>query len=591
MQNQIAERKFVLLLKSFYIGLKFDMVILGYITLIPCLILFLFSESKYPNIHRYSFLIYTICCAFSFVVSIVDIFYFNAYKSHINSAAFHWIDNPKFVFDLLIQDRLFLIPLILLFLLLFSYFYFVIKLSRVENSPKRLSILTKFLIILCLLFTIRGRLDLKSPIRIGTAYFSNDALLNELGLNANFVLIRSFLDKNVLEKSSINLIDEDTMNNLIESEISNTAFNECIYLEKEQQDNSLKIKKNIVLILMESMGKSCFTFKTKLETTPFLDSLKKESTSFENFYSSGIHTFNGIFSTLYSIPSYSVFHPLKLINKNLNSIPKDLQNLGYYNIYFTTHDGQFDNVEGFLYKNGFNEIVSDDQYPITEIKTNLGVSDEYMFNYSIDKLAKIKPPFFCTMMTSSNHTPFYLPPHFNKKFDDDRLNSIAYSDFALGEFFNKAKKQKWFNNTIFVLVADHGIKDQESFPISLNYNEIPIIIYDPNSIEPKIKSNLGSQIDVLPTVLDYLGLDCYHNNFGINLNCNERQLLVYNYDDKYVVMSDTHIFIEAFDKSFSKLYEKHSKIVIENKEVENKMKCYGRSIMQYTHLYVKDNHR
>ncbi len=266
-----------------------------------------------------------------------------------------------------------------------------------------------------------------------------------------------------------------------------------------------------------------------------------------------------------------------------------MQNQGYYNIYFTTHDGQFDNVEGFLYKNGFNEVISDDHYPISERKTNLGVTDEYMLNYSLDKLTKINPPFFCTILTSSNHTPFYLPPHFKKIFDDDRLNSIAYSDFALQAFFNKAKKQKWFKNTIFVLVADHGIKDQENFPISLNYNEIPFIIYDPNSIEYKTKNNLGSQIDVLPTVLDYLELECSNNNFGINLNCNERQLVVYNYDDKYVVMSKNFIFIESFDRSFSKLYEKHSKKICENIEVENIMKNYGRSIMQYSHLYIKDN--
>ncbi|MBK8346468.1 MAG: LTA synthase family protein [Saprospiraceae bacterium] len=558
MQNQYEIIEYALLFKSFYIGLKFDMVILGYLTLIPCLILFLFSENKFIKLHKINFLLYSILCAFSFIISTVDIIYFASYKSHLNSAAFHWIDNPKFVFDLLIQDKLFLIPLLLSLFLLFTYFYYVTKLNRLKNSNQTVNPLIKVFIIICLIITIRGRLDFKSPIRVGTAYFSNDALLNELGLNANFVLIRSFLDKKQLERSNINLVDEQTMNTIIRNEKNNAAFNTCTY-PKGYQDNLKKLKKNIVLILMESMGKSCFSSNTKLKTTPFLDSIKMRSTSFENFYSSGIHTFNGIFSTLYSIPSYSVFHPLKLINVNLKAIPINLQNQGYYNIYFTTHDGQFDNVEGFLYKNGFNEVISDDHYPISERKTNLGVTDEYMLNYSLDKLTKINPPFFCTILTSSNHTPFYLPPHFKKIFDDDRLNSIAYSDFALQAFFNKAKKQKWFKNTIFVLVADHGIKDQENFPISLNYNEIPFIIYDPNSIEYKTKNNLGSQIDVLPTVLDYLELECSNNNFGINLNCNERQLVVYNYDDKYVVMSKNFIFIESFDRSFSKLYEKHSK--------------------------------
>jgi len=588
MQNQYVIKEYALLFKSFYIGLKFDMVVLGYLTLIPCLILFLFSENKFLKIHKINLLFYSILCAISFIISTVDIIYFTSYKSHLNCAAFHWIGNPKFVFDLLIQDKLFLIPLLISLLLLSYYFYYIIKLIRLKNSNQTVNSYIKVFIIICLLITIRGRLDFKSPIRVGTAYFSNDALLNELGLNANFVLINSFLDKKKFESSNINLIDVHSMNNIIANEKNNGAFNTCINI-KDEHDKSFKIAKNIVLILMESMGKSCLSASTKLKTTPFLDSLKMKSTSFENFYSSGIHTFNGIFSTLYSIPSYSVLHPLKLINKKINSIPLDLQNQGYYNIYFTTHDGQFDNVEGFLYKNGFNEIISDDHYPINELKTNLGVTDEYMFKYSIGKLAKIKQPFFCTFMTSSNHTPFYIPPSFKKIFNNDRLNSIAYSDYSLREFFNEAKKHNWFKNTIFVLVADHGINDQENFPVSLNYNDIPFFIFEPNSIKNKTNTTLGSQIDVLPTVLDYLGLKCSNNNFGINLNCNERQFVVYNYDDKYVVMSKDFIFIEAFDRSFCKLYNKDSKEISQNREVEDKMKMYGRSIIQYTHSYITEN--
>lgn len=587
MNNDSSLINYFSLLTSFYIGLKFDLVILGYISLIPILILFVMNENNFKSLNNFIFIVYGILCALSYVVSIADIFYFGMYKSHINIAAFHWIDKPKFVLDLLIQDKVYILSLIFLIILLGVYTFYFFKLFKAKFSYFNINPLVKILILLAILLSIRGRLDLKSPIRIGTAYFSNNSLFNELGLNANFVLIRSILDRNHLKKSDFNLIEQNAMNKVLENEKNYEAFKYC-----STYSNTLPIesKKNIVLILMESMGTSCLSSPTVPNTTPFLDSLKKKSIYFNNFYSSGIHTFNGIFSTLYSIPSFSTFHSLKLINKKLKSIPVDLQNYGYYNIYFTTHDGQFDNVEGFLYKNGFNEVVSDDNYPISELKTNLGVSDGYMLNYSIQKLNKIQTPFFCTIMTSSNHTPFYTPPTFKRKFKDDRLNSISYSDFALNEFFMNAKLQAWYKNTIFVLVADHGINDNDNFPVSLKYNEIPLYIFDPNNknVENFINSNIGSQIDVLPTLLEFIGMKCFNSNFGTNINCNSKEYVVYNYDNKYVVISKDHIFIEAFDKSFSSLYDRFSKAIVENKNIEDKMKEYGRSIMQLSNFYVND---
>jgi phosphoglycerol transferase MdoB-like AlkP superfamily enzyme len=143
--------------------------------------------------------------------------------------------------------------------------------------------------------------------------------------------------------------------------------------------------------------------------TPFLDSISTKGYYFENTYSAGIHTFNGIFSTLFSYPALFRQHPMKeSAMYKYHGIASTLKKHNYSTIYFTTHDGQFDNGEGFLNGNDYDRVVELNDYPAEKAQTTLGVPDDYMFEYSIpvlDQLHSKGNPFMAAFMTASDHGP------------------------------------------------------------------------------------------------------------------------------------------------------------------------------------------
>ncbi len=176
--------------------------------------------------------------------------------------------------------------------------------------------------------------------------------------------------------------------------------------------------------------------------TPFLDSLSHNSYYFENIYTAGIHTFNGVFSTLFSFPAIYRQNPMKESTMfKYNGIGHTLRKNGYSTTYFTTHDGQFDNIEGFLRANDFENIITLADYPSEEAKTTLGVPDDFMFEFSmpvIDKLYKENKPFFVAFMTASDHGPYYLPDYFKPKNQNIKDQMVEYADWSLRKLVSLA---------------------------------------------------------------------------------------------------------------------------------------------------------
>ena len=163
---------------------------------------------------------------------------------------------------------------------------------------------------------------------------------------------------------------------------------------------------NVVVVIMESMSRfNMGEYGGPQGITPNLDSLKKHSWWFENIFTQGIHTFNGIYSTLFSFPGLLKQHPMRKIPTHpFYSIPIILKENNYENLFFVTHDGQFDNTEGFLMANGFDKVYSNDDYPSEKNLSTLGVPDDYLFEFSIPKMNEIvakEKNFFCGFINLS----------------------------------------------------------------------------------------------------------------------------------------------------------------------------------------------
>ncbi|MGQ9846069.1 MAG: LTA synthase family protein, partial [Bacteroidales bacterium] len=441
-----------------------------------------------------------------------------------------------------------------------------------------------------ILLGIRGRFEFKSPIRVGTAYFCNNSFLNQLGLNPAYTLVHSYIEDQkyktyqfIDDKVAIQSVQK-WLN--IEQQNYNSPIARNIY-----PDTLLPTKPNVVLIIMESMSAAKMgRFGNHDNLTPFLDSISYQSLFFENIYSAGIHTHNGIFGTLFSFPSLYNRHNLKIINEYYG-ISNVLKKLGYSTTYFTTHDGQFDNVEGFLRANGFENVISQSNYPSSEVKSTLGVPDDYMFRFSlpiIDKLYEQNKPFFVTFLTSSDHGPYIVPEYFHPHTKEITKQIVEYADWSLKLFLDSASQKKWFSNTIFVFVADHGSPIHAIYDISLDYHHIPLIIYAPKILKtPKTIKNIGGQIDVFPTIMGILRLPYINNTLGIDLLREKRPYIFFNDDNKMGVLDNEWLLI--FDpKGSSKLFKyKNNNLhdfskeeIKKAKEMETYAKC-NLQVFQY----------
>ena len=601
--DRIDEKEVAILtiFKSFIMGVRFDIVISGYILILPTLI-FLTLELigfKSKSIKQFFFYWIYILFTIAFTVSTADIPYFNQFYDRFSVGAFEWMESYKIVISMIFQEPkyfLFIIP----FILLETVFYILLKkIFEQENKTQKINFFLNSFVSLLFLATvflgIRGRIEEKSPIRIGTAYFSNNSFLNKLGLNPSFTLMRSYLDSKDEDNRVVKFMDDKLAIEMVQKNlgITKTQYNSPIAREV-QPDTLLSAQPNVVLIIMESMSAAKMKrHGSTEELTPFLDSLSHNSIYFENIYTAGKHTFNGIFSTLFSFPALYRQHSMKT-NNQYDGISTSLLKNGYSTTYFTTHDSQFDNIEGFLRSNNFQNVISQSDYPASEVKTTLGVPDDFMFRFSIPKineLAEKENPFFVTFMTTSDHSPFYVPDYFKPKAIESQI--VQYADWSLQQFIQLASKEAWFNNTIFVFVADHGAAIDAKYDIPLNYFHTPLIIYAPEIFKGnQVHQKIGSQIDVYPTVMGLIKQKYVNNTLGIDLLNEERKFTIINDDDKVGILDTDYLCIMKNNGAKLELYkykeQDKSNYFDQEQEKALEMADYAKSNMQVHQIMISE---
>lgn len=592
------------ILHAFIMGVRFDIVICGYILLLPFILLSVFSLLRL----RYAFLKHIIqwyiliLVALAFLISAADIPFYGQFLSRFSVVAFEWMDTPMFVIGMIAQE-----PRYFLYVLLFSaslYLAVFILRSLFRNElyfilplrPWHRGIVT-LLAILLMIVGIRGRLEEKSPIRIGTAYFCNNPFLNQLGLNPSYTLIHSLLE--LKKQKHISWMDNQLALTNVKHYLGVTDSIAMHPLARSVATNAaMGAPPNVIIVIMESMSAGKMKRHGNTENlTPFLDSLSNCGYYFENCYTAGIHTYNGIFSTLCAYPAISQQHPMKETSMiAYPSIAATLKQHGYSSIYFTTHDGQFDNAAGFLKHNQFDRIIEKSDYPDDQIRTTLGVPDDYLFRFSIpvlNELHKRKKPFLSVFMTASDHGPYYIPGYFKPRSNDEKKGIVEYADFSIRQFITIARQQEWFANTIFVFVADHGAPLNSTYPISLDYVHTPLLFYAPARINKShTYHGMASQMDVFPTIMGMTGLPYINSTMGIDLLSLKRPYSFFSTDDAYGVIDSTDLLIVHADKKISifnyRTNDPSDDYASAKKEKIQIMRNYAESHMQ-AYLYLKKN--
>jgi phosphoglycerol transferase MdoB-like AlkP superfamily enzyme len=348
---------------------------------------------------------------------------------------------------------------------------------------------------------------------------------------------------------------------------------------------------------MESMSADLMSRYGNTENlTPFLDSLALRGYSFDKTYTAGIHTYNGIFSTLFSFPALFRYHPMKDIAMlRYNGMAGALKKHGYSTTFFTTHDGQFDNMEGFLRNNDFEKIISQKDYPSKEVKSTLGVPDDYLFRFAVAEINKQHgdgKPFFAAFMTGSNHAPIIIPDYFTPTSRTLPSQAVEYSDWSLQQLVDLSAKEAWFDSTLFVFIADHGSACVPVYDMPLSYHHSPFIIYAPKILgEPHAFDMLTAQLDVFPTVMGLLALPYVNNTLGVDVLAKPRPYVYFCADNKYGVLDDEYFMVvkESGEEALYRYVDKDVRNIIgEHEERANAMRSYALSNMQtYRHLLEK----
>jgi phosphoglycerol transferase MdoB-like AlkP superfamily enzyme len=279
--------------------------------------------------------------------------------------------------------------------------------------------------------------------------------------------------------------------------------------------------KNVVLITIESYSADFMkAYGNQQHITPFLDSLAEKSLQFTNLYAAGNRTVRGLEAVTLCLPPTAGESVVKREdNKNKFSTGFVFKEKGYNVKFMYGGDAYFDNMQDFYSGNGY-EIVDKSSFSPSEITFDnvWGVCDEDMYHKAIKVMNtefKANKPFFNHIMTVSNHRPFTYP---NQKIDipgdiKSRDGGVKYTDYALRKFFEMAKKQPWFKNTVFVVVADHCASSAGKTQLPLDKYRIPAFIYSPD-LQPAECTKLMSQIDLMPTLFGLLHFNYESKFFG-----------------------------------------------------------------------------
>ena len=309
------------------------------------------------------------------------------------------------------------------------------------------------------------------------------------------------------------------------------------------------IKKNVVIIILESIGDE----NMHRGITPFLDSLSTQSFYFKNGFANGKVSIDAVPSTLSSIPSLmntSIISSGYSLNK-VHGLPKIMKKQGYTTSFFHGAFNGSQNFDQYCKVAGFDNYFGKDEYVGPEaFDGSWGIWDEEFLQFFNTKLTSFQQPFFATLFTVSSHNPYKVPKKYQGKFPKGNRKiqeSIGYTDYALKQFFKSAKKEKWYKNTLFVFTADHTSSEptSEKYKNSVGKFRIPILFFDPSNADFKgTQEKNFQQIDILPSILDYLHLNDKVITYGKPFS-SDKNFAVYYLDNIYHLIKDDYYL--AFD--------------------------------------------
>ncbi len=561
---------FSIIVKSFFFGLRFDNALFSYVFFMPLLLFFIneLNNNKLKLLKLVSVLYIAIIFLLYQFVYAADIPYYKQFGNHLNKNALLWKDNASFVLGFIFENFSYWGFSIVFILTAIVSIYFLLKFNaklnqEMEHSarPKTMNLVFWFVIYAsALVLGARGTISEKTAMHEGFAIISSNSFINNVCLNPNYCFFKSIIDAETNSEYHIPENINESFN--FTRHYLNIPGPNARNIERIDSSENKKVKPNIVLVIMESMSLSKMGYYQSKSLTPNLHELNKESVFFNQFFSSGIHTYNGLFSITTGFPGLYSEHALNKYTKtNFEGLGTLLKKQGYETFFGTTHDSHFDNMEGFFRLNNFDNIINQASMPSSKVISTLGVPDHVLFDEFITTVnnRSSKSAFLGVLMTSTDHGPWIIPQDisFKPSSRDEQERCTQYADWAIGQFMQKVKKQTWYNNTVFLFVADHGISNGP-YEMTLTFNHVPLIIHQPTMFKADTVSYPCFQPDVTATIMGIVGGPFNNRTFGINILKQHHPFVVFSADDKLALIdSSGYFYYETL--SNSQKYLRHYK--------------------------------
>jgi phosphoglycerol transferase MdoB-like AlkP superfamily enzyme len=408
----------------------------------------------------------------------------------------------------------------------------------------------------------------------------------ELVLNTPFTILKTYGKRTVEEVSWIPPEEAQRLAPVVKKPVPGSTFR----------------RKNVVVLILEGMGKEYIgSLNAYAGYTPFLDTLIRQSLVFPNAYANSKRSIEGIPAIVAGLPAlmYDPFITSAYSGNSVTSLASLLKQEGYASIFF--HGGTngtmgFDNFSRLA---GFDRYFGRTEYHNdADFDGSWGIYDEPFLRRAAQELNQTDTPFVAALFTLSSHHPYSIPPQYKDKFPQGTLPihpSIGYADYSLKRFFEEASRMPWFSHTLFVITADHTALSEYGFYRNhVGLFSIPVIYYAPgDSLTPQKNFRTTQQIDILPSVMDYLGydkpffalgesvFDKEHNGYSIQFIDGTYQLI----EDNYVLMMDTIRRNSLFDFVADSLLLTNlaARDSIRENEMESKLKSV---VQQYNRALV-----
>lgn len=451
------------------------------------------------------------------------------YDIRPNRLYIEYLKYPKEVFSTLWQG--FRVPLIggtvlTILLVWFGVRILAAQAQRMQSFSVAKLLITWPLVVIMVFISIRSTFDHR-PANPALFAITSDSLVNSLIINSPYsVFYAAYSLRHEARSSEIyGKLAEDEMVKLALDWpwLKDYQFNNPNYPTLHQQQATVQRDKplNLVIVLQESLGATFVESLGGLPVTPELEKLKSDGIWFEQLYATGTRSVRGIEAVVAGYSPTPAQSTVKLANSqyNFTTVASILKSQGYQTQFVYGGEAHFDNMRSFFTGNGFSQVVDIKQIKLPKFVGSWGASDEDLFNTAHQQLELLHQqgkPFLSLIFTSSNHEPFEFPDgriELHEQPQNTVNNAVKYADWAMGQFFQKAKASAYWQDTLFLIVADHDNRVYGSNLIPLEKFKIPGLILGAD-VKPERLQVMASQVDLVPTLLSMMGVSSCHPMMG-----------------------------------------------------------------------------